>query len=258
MDRAVTQVIITAAGLGSRLRPHTDDRPKCMVEVAGEPMLHRATRICRAAGLGPVTVVVGYMKDRVHAPGIDVVDNLEFERNNSLHSLYCARDRMEGGFIFSYADIVYEPFVVDALRQSTGDIVLVVETAWREAYVGRTLHPLEQAELVRCGPDGALADVGKGVAAEGCTGEFIGMGRMTAAGARAALEVYAAAERREREDGTHPYERAASYQRAYLTDLFRVLVARGHRVDVCRVQRGFMEIDTPQDLDRARERFRSP
>ena len=42
--------VILVAGVGSRLRPITDDRPKALVDVAGETILGRACRLLRAAG----------------------------------------------------------------------------------------------------------------------------------------------------------------------------------------------------------------
>ena len=42
--------IILAAGLGTRLRPLTDDRPKCMVEVCGIPMVERQIQFLHEVG----------------------------------------------------------------------------------------------------------------------------------------------------------------------------------------------------------------
>ena len=43
--------VILGAGEGRRLRPHTDDRPKCLVELAGQPLLVRISAALRAAGI---------------------------------------------------------------------------------------------------------------------------------------------------------------------------------------------------------------
>ena len=43
-------MIILAAGTGSRLRPYTENRPKCMVELHGKPLLEHQLDILRAAG----------------------------------------------------------------------------------------------------------------------------------------------------------------------------------------------------------------
>ena len=44
-------VILLAAGEGTRLRPHTDDRPKCLVELAGRPLLHHNLQVLASVGL---------------------------------------------------------------------------------------------------------------------------------------------------------------------------------------------------------------
>lgn len=44
------RAIILAAGQGTRLRPYTNDRPKCMVELLGKPLLHRQLEVLRAGG----------------------------------------------------------------------------------------------------------------------------------------------------------------------------------------------------------------
>jgi len=57
------RVIILAAGQGTRLRPFTDDRPKCLVELHGRPLLHRQLDVLRAAGLNDIALVGGYRAD---------------------------------------------------------------------------------------------------------------------------------------------------------------------------------------------------
>ncbi|MEW6328723.1 MAG: bifunctional sugar-1-phosphate nucleotidylyltransferase/acetyltransferase [Candidatus Micrarchaeota archaeon] len=59
------KAIVLAAGEGKRLRPLTHTRPKCMIHVAGKPILERVLGNLREAGIREATVVVGYMKERV-------------------------------------------------------------------------------------------------------------------------------------------------------------------------------------------------
>ena len=58
--------LIFAAGLGTRLRPLTNDRPKALVEVAGVPMLDRVAQSLVAAGCTRLVVNVHHFADRMH------------------------------------------------------------------------------------------------------------------------------------------------------------------------------------------------
>ena len=51
------KAILLGAGQGTRLRPHTLDRPKCMVEAGGRPLLHWQLDTLRSAGIQEVVVV---------------------------------------------------------------------------------------------------------------------------------------------------------------------------------------------------------
>ena len=61
------RAIILAAGEGTRLRPYTLDRPKCLVELGGKPLLVRQVDILRTVGIGNITVLTGYRADQIEA-----------------------------------------------------------------------------------------------------------------------------------------------------------------------------------------------
>ncbi|NRP70930.1 D-glycero-alpha-D-manno-heptose 1-phosphate guanylyltransferase [Ensifer psoraleae] len=119
------KAIILAAGSGSRLRPHTDFRPKPLVEVNGTPILHNALRNLEAVGVREVTIVVGYCKDAIEYScgrrfgnlDIDYVVSDVFDRTGSAYSLWLARDALLAGDVYLLEGDVF--FETDALRYLT-------------------------------------------------------------------------------------------------------------------------------------------
>ena len=57
--------MIFAAGLGTRLQPLTNDRPKAMVELAGKPLLEHVIVKMRAAGVGRIIVNVHHFAEQI-------------------------------------------------------------------------------------------------------------------------------------------------------------------------------------------------
>ena len=147
------RAIIVAAGMGRRLAPYTDDRPKCLVEVNGRSILERQLDAYRAAGVDDVVIVRGYMKEKIAIEGARYFDNDQFRENNILVSMFYAEPAMDDGFLFSYSDIVFRPEVVRTVIDTEGDYALVIDRRWHEAYVGRMNHPVEEGEVARVDDD---------------------------------------------------------------------------------------------------------
>jgi choline kinase len=243
------KAIIVAAGMGRRLAPYTDDRPKCLVEINGRSILSRQIDAYRAAGVTDVVIVRGYMKEKILVDGARYFENAQFRENNILLSLFCAEAAMEGGFLFSYSDIVFRPETVRRALDTDGDYALVIDRLWKEAYVGRAQHPVAEAEVARV-EDGRVTRVGKQTLPESeATGEFIGLARFSA---RAAAELRARFDERRHTLAGKPYGRAPRFEVAYLTDLLNDLIDGGVAMTPAFIDGGWREIDTVEDLERAK------
>lgn len=247
------KALIVAAGRGRRLGTETDEIPKCMVKVAGRPILHWQLDALAAIGVDDVVVVRGYLGDRIDGGGrrLRFVDNPEWQSNNILASALYAAGEMGGGFFFSYSDIVFTADVTRTLAAASqdADAALVVDRRWDEAYVGRTLHPVSEAELARVDRD-RVTRVGKRlVAQDAAAGEFIGLAWFSDAAGRHLQRVWSAAMAAGGPEA--PFGNAAALRNAYLTDGLNAMIDEGARLRAAFIDGSWREIDTEQDLANA-------
>lgn len=234
-------MIVLAAGSGSRLRPHTDDRPKCLVEVGGESLLGWQRRAARAAGLDDPLIVGGYRADALAGLGLTVIANDDYEHTNMAASLMCA-DRVFGnGFLASYGDIAYSPEVLRRVLEAPGEVTVAIDRRWRAYWERRFDDPLDDAESCVVEPDGRIVEIGQAVDdVDRIEGQFVGLVRFREGGI-AALRAAAA---------------ALDLSRLYMTDLLQALIERGVRVDAAPIDGGWIELDHPSDLDLAEDLVR--
>jgi L-glutamine-phosphate cytidylyltransferase len=243
--------VIIAAGRGSRLRSETDDIPKTLVEVMGRPMLEWVLEAFESAGLArkDVVFVCGYRADVIKAryPDFTYVTNHDWQNNNILLSLLMAREYLGGGFVSTYGDIVYEGAVVQKLVKSSADFALGCDTAWRRRYVGRSEHPETDAEKLRA--EGTrVVELSRSIPSEQADGEFIGVMKLSPAGAADFLQAF---DRAERAHGGGQFREGRSFQKAYLIDLLAEMLEQGAEMQREDTRGGYMEIDTVQDLSMA-------
>jgi choline kinase len=193
-----------------------------------------------------VIFICGYKAEVVKAryPEFTYVRNTEWERNNILASLMYAREHLGGGFVSTYADIVYRGSALKKAVASPHAKVLVNDTDWRRRYTFRTQHPETDAEKMRAEGD-RIVELSRRIESEKASGEFIGVTKFTAHGAR---EMVAGFDQARAEWAGKTWREGRTFEKAYLIDLFQEMLERGsafHRVDT---HGGYMEIDTQQDL----------
>jgi L-glutamine-phosphate cytidylyltransferase len=242
--------VLIGAGRGSRLQHRTEEIPKTLVDVMGRPMLEHILDALKEGGFSrkDVVFVCGYKADILKAryPEFTYVENRDWENNNILASLMCAREHLKDGFVSSYTDIVYRGQSVKDVVAAPHDKVLVCDTDWRRRYVRRTKHPESDAEKMRAEGD-RIIELSRDIESEKASGEFIGVAKMTADGARALCEAYDVARMSEKTLGDRPFEKA------YLIHLFQWMIDRGAEFHRVNTHGGYMELDTLEDLELAKD-----
>jgi len=124
MSNALTEAVVLAAGLGTRMRPLTDDRPKAMIEVEGRALIDRVIDALEAAGIDHVVVNAHYKADALAAhlanrasPHITVSD----ERDRLMDTgggVKKALGHLKGPAFFTYnSDFVWTEAGVPALTR---------------------------------------------------------------------------------------------------------------------------------------------
>ena len=184
INESKTKTLIIAAGLGSRLKGHTENLPKCMLDFGGKTLLERQLSAYRECGIDNISVIRGYKKNKINYKNLNFFDNKDFENNNILNSIFYGEKVINGNVIIAYSDILFETSVVRRLLESDHDISLVVDIEWRGYYVDRKDHPIEEAENVIFNSNNEVVKIGK-IATEKqeVHGEFIGMMKLTHRGA---------------------------------------------------------------------------
>lgn len=250
-ERRKLKAIIIAAGMSSRLVELTEDKPKCMLDVGGKTILQYQIETFNQCGIDEIIVIRGYKKEVINYTGVKYVYNQNYRRNNILESLMYAESDMAGEFIATYSDILFKRIVVEKLIESKADISVVIDTSWKSLYKNRFQHPMEEAEKV-CVSDNKVVRIGKIINPNEAYGEFIGLTKFSNRGAEILKTNY---KRAMREFGDTQFHTATSMEKAYLTDMLQELTDKGHTVSNVDIKSQWMEIDTIEDIKKARKEW---
>jgi L-glutamine-phosphate cytidylyltransferase len=249
------RVIVIGAGRGRRLMPTTANAPKCFAEVSGKRLIDWAIDAFQEAGIEKIAFIGGYQIDKVKAdyPQFTFRHNANWEHNNILASLMCAEDLMDEPFICCYSDILFTADVIRRLAGSTADMALGVDTEWLVRYQDRTDHPPDDAEKVTVA-DNRVTRIHRHIPEKEAHGEYIGVAKFSAAGAARLKDHY---HRCQREFAGRPWREAAVFEKAYLILLFQEMIERGEHFSHIDTPGGYIEVDTQQDFEYARQNWLS-
>ena len=245
----MTKAIILAAGMGTRLRPLTNDRPKCLVELAGKPLLEHQISVLHSMGILDIHVVGGYLAKKLERPEITLHVNSDFQTTNMVYTLFQAEKELDGrqDVIISYGDIVYEASVLEKLLECEGPVCVVSDRQWLRYWRARFTDPLDDAETFRVDGQGKIRDLGKKPQTlDEVEGQFIGLIKFRQDVLPELKNVWSALQQS---------SALGAAEKLYTTDFLQQLIDEDWELRPVFIENSWAEIDSQEDLTVATDFF---
>lgn len=236
------KVVILAAGEGTRLRPYTLDRPKCMVEIDGVSLIDRQLEVLKSEGIGDIVIIGGYKSEMLKRGDIKLKVNARYFETNMVWTLFSAEEELEGDIIVSYGDIVYSKNILKALIKSKADIAVTIDMKWEGYWRERNENPLDDAETLKLRKDGTISEIGqKPSSLEEIEGQYMGLMKFSSEGVRQIKSAFHSALESGKLLGKE-------VENSYMTDLLQSIVNIGGKVASVQIDEDWVEVDTVEDL----------
>ena len=231
--------VVLAASRGAALGDVTADLPKCMVDVRGQPLLHRLLGALNEGGVSDVTVVRGYCRERIQPDGFSVVDNYAYAETGEAASLACALPSLHGEAVVVYGDVLFRRYILEGLLTSGADVTIVVDASKRTTANPRDLVAADRQHTGSYLDETPVLLTGIDPLPEAVAGEWIGLLHLSAAGSERVREELAA------------MEAEGVMAQADIPALLQRLIGRGG-VGVHYITGHWLDVDTATDLAAAR------
>jgi choline kinase len=217
-------------------------------------MLDWALRAFAGAGVSDICFIGGYQIEKVRRdyPQFTFRHNTGWENNNIMLSLMHAEDLMHEGFVCCYSDILFTSDVVQRVLDNPVSIALSVDTRWLERYQHRTQHPPDDAEKVTV-LNGSVTRVHRAIDTREAHGEYTGIAKFTPGGATQLRQHFHQVQAK---FAGKPFREAAVFEKAYLIHLLQDMIEAGAKIAHADTPGHYMEVDTQQDFELARQNWR--
>lgn len=175
------KVVILAAGVGSRLRPETEDKPKAMIQVKGKPLVQYQVESVRKAGFKDedIHILGGYKMERIQehfeGTGIRFIYNPNYESMNNIYS-FLLTEEIGDDILLINSDDFYDERMIPLILGAEERTSILVDTK-------KVLT--EESMRVKLDENNQLKLVNKKIALDEADGEYIGISKL----ARPELEV---------------------------------------------------------------------
>jgi len=201
------------------------------------------------AGIHDISVVGGYKEDllRLHL-GSRVkhfYSNPNYADTNMVESLFCAVSELEGDedVIISYSDIIYHPYIVEQLQESTAPVSVVIDREWEHLWRMRMQDPLSDAETLRVNASGFITELGKKPKSiDEIQGQYIGLIKISKNFLPEFIAHYQGIDR------NAVYDKK-NFQNMYMTSFIQSIIDRFDNVKAIPIEGGWVEVDSLADLN---------
>jgi len=250
------KAIILAAGQGNRLKPLTNEKPKCMVELFGKSLIEHQIDAYTSCGILDINVVTGFRSNSITIPNVQQFRNEHYERTNMIESLFCAEEILNGDIIVSYGDIIFEKNVLKQLIQSDNDISVIIDKNWKDYWFARNKKPLTDLESLKLDSKNSITSIGQKVnKLEEIQGQYIGLMKFSENGVNILKDFYFKCKKIS-EKKPNPLNASLPFEKSFMTDLLQGLINSNYQLHGVPINGGWLELDTISDFETYQRMFK--
>lgn len=171
------QAVILAAGLAKRLRPLTDNTPKCLLDLNGSTLLHRTVENLIKCDVKDFIFVTGYRENMIREyldsnfKNINkiYITNSDYANNNNSYSLWMTKNYVKDNMLLLDSDILFDYRIVKKLLDSEHQTCIALKN-----------HKLDEEQIkVIIDENGKVLEIGKEVEILKSAGESIGIEKLS-------------------------------------------------------------------------------
>ncbi len=242
------KAIILAAGQGSRLRPITNEVPKCMVPINGTPLIDIIIKRFQENGIRDIIVIGGYkcdvLKKHLSASGAKVCFAENYATTNMVSTLFSCENELNDDVIVSYSDIIYTSENLKKLITSDAEISTIVDQNWKTLWNFRMDNPLDDAESLILSPENNVLELGKKTKDYAkIQAQYIGLTKFSKKILPEIINFYKNMDKSKDYDGKN-------YSNMYMTTFLQHLIDAGNPIKGIIIHGGWLEVDTIEDLNK--------
>lgn len=236
------QAIILAGGRGTRLRPHTEEIPKPLLEVGGKPILKHQIETLFGAGISEIIIVTGFLENTIRdfvqnnfpEKTIKFAHNEDFESSRPAFGLIKTLPYLREDFIYLNGDVFYDPKILELVMNEKGSATAIQKTVWDEEEVNVIIDQNKN-----------VTELSKNLTEKESFGEFIGITKIDKTFLNSLKEIVG-------------HEGEETFRHSFAIDLLNHVIHitenKIKAVDVTSMRA--IEIDTPDDLNSAQNKFK--
>jgi len=248
------RAIVLGAGSGSRMGQHTRDIPKVLLDINGKSILERQISLLREHGVNEIFVVTGYKREKHVLKDIEYIFNPRYSETEQLASMMVARTKVSDDVLIIFGDIIFDSQILQQILASNDDIAIAIDLDWEKSYNKRPDNPKSLADKVLINQKKILRISAKETSLDienQTVGEFLGVIKLSANGSRIIIKKYEELEK----SYVGKFHDADSFKKAKLVDILQELIDSKIEIYPITISGKWCEIDTPEDLERARKIF---
>lgn len=238
-------MLIVAAGQGTRLRPLTNEIPKCMVKYKNKSIINYILETTKSCGIKDIGIINGYkhqvLENYLKSEKVDFFTNKNYDKTNMVSSLFCAEKFMNDDLIISYADIIYKKDILEKLINAKNNFSVIVDRKWKELWSLRMENPLDDAETLKI-KNGNIIEIGKkAYSYNDIEGQYIGLFKISKKIVNKVIKFYHNLNKEGSYDGKN-------FENMFMTSFIQMIVDNLLNVTPIFIDGGWIEIDSLDDL----------